>query len=196
MELNPSLWDWELMVYLNNLSPSALDSFWTFVTHTKHWIPFCFVLIALFFYKADYKKGILGVSFLLLSVGITHFLTEFTKFLVQRKRPNFTEEIMDHLKILYEPTNFSFFSGHASTSFAATVFVYLLLNSRFKYLGLIFIWPILFSLSRIFVGVHFPSDIIVGAFVGSMIAIVCSKLYFFSKRELLNQSCPTKMQDR
>lgn len=188
MVLNPTKWDWELMLFLNNSSPDALDSFWTFVTYTEHWIPFYVFLLVLFFYKVHYKKSMLGVLFLLLNVGFTHFLTELTKFLVQRDRPNITEGIMANLKILYEPTNFSFFSGHASTSFAVTVFSYLLLKSRFKYLGLIFIWPILFSLSRIFVGVHFPSDIIVGAFVGSMVAIASAKLYSVSEKKLLSVS--------
>lgn len=186
MELDPTQWDWDLMIFLNNSSPDALNPFWTFVTHTEHWIPFYIFLLVLFFYKVSYQKAILGIVFLLLSVGFTHFLTELTKFLVQRDRPNITEDIMSSLKILYEPTNFSFFSGHASTSFAATVFVYLILKSRFKYIGLIFIWPILFSLSRIFVGVHFPSDIFVGAFVGTIIAIVCTKLYYSSENRFLS----------
>ncbi len=188
MELNPTQWDWDLMVFLNNLSPNILDPFWTFVTQTEHWIPFYAFLLLLFFYNVHYRKGVLGISFLMLSVGFTHFLTELTKYLVQRNRPNLTEDIMANLKILYEPTNFSFFSGHASTSLAATVFIYLVLKSKFKYLGLIFIWPILFSLSRIFVGVHFPSDIIVGAFVGSIIAIASAKLYSNSERKLLSVS--------
>ncbi|SDG62261.1 phosphatase PAP2 family protein [Psychroflexus sediminis] len=188
MEFNPFLWDWELMVFLNNLSPDGLDSFWSFITYTKHWLPFYFFLLLLFFYKVDYRKGFLGVLVLLISVGFTHLLTELTKFLVQRNRPNLTEDIMANLKILYEPTNFSFFSGHASTSFAATVFIYLVLKSRYKYLGFIFIWPVLFSLSRIFVGVHFPSDVIVGAFVGTLIAIICSKLYEASEKKLLSIS--------
>lgn len=186
MELNPSRWDWELMVFLNNLSPDALDAFWTFVTYTRHWIPFFIFLIVLFFYKTPLKKASLQLSFLLFGVGITHLITEFTKYLVERDRPNSTEGIMKLLKVLYEPSNFSFFSGHASTSFAATVFIYLTLKSKFKHLGFIFIWPILFSLSRIFVGVHFPSDIIVGAFVGSMLAIMFSKLYSFSETRLLS----------
>jgi undecaprenyl-diphosphatase len=92
---------------------------------------------------------------------------------------------MGLLKILYEPSNYSFFSGHASTSFAASVFVYLTLASKFKYLGLIFIWPVFFSLSRIFVGVHFPSDVIVGAFVGTILGILGHQLYVFSEEKLL-----------
>jgi undecaprenyl-diphosphatase len=178
MEIDLSRWDWELMVYLNNLSPDALDSFWVFVTYTKHWTPLYILLILIFFYKTSFRKGTLGVTFLLASAGTAHLLTELVKPLVSRLRPNNTDEIMHHLKVLYEPTNFSFFSGHASTSFATVVFVYITLKFRFQYLGLIFIWPVLFSISRIFVGVHFPSDVFVGAFVGSIIGIMYSKIYF------------------
>ncbi|WP_127846391.1 phosphatase PAP2 family protein [Psychroflexus aestuariivivens] len=178
MQLNPAKWDIELMIFLNNLSPNSLDSFWVFVTHSKNWIPFYIFLLVLFFIKTSWKSGLFGSSLLLINVGFIHFITELTKFYVQRLRPNFAEEISTSLKILYEPQNFSFFSGHASTSFGATVFIYLCLKSRFKHLGWIFIWPILFSLSRIFVGVHYPSDIIVGAFVGTILAIIMSKVYF------------------
>lgn len=188
MEFHPTRWDWELMIFLNNLSPDALDPFWSTITYTKHWFPFFIFLIALFFYRSSVKKSILGVSHLFACVGITHLLTELSKYLVQRDRPNTTEDIMELLKVLYEPSNFSFFSGHASTSFAVTVFIYVVLKSNFNYLGWIFVWPVFFSLSRIFVGVHFPSDIIVGAFVGSLIAILFSKIYFISETKLLSIS--------
>jgi undecaprenyl-diphosphatase len=185
MKWKPSELDWELMVFLNNLSPDVINPFWSYITYTKHWIPFFIVIVLLFFYKSYIKKSALEIFFLLSCVGVTHLITEFTKFLVQRQRPNETEGLVNLLKVLYEPSNFSFFSGHASTSFAASVFVYLTLGARFKYLGLIFIWPVFFSLSRIFVGVHFPSDIIVGAFVGSVLGILSYRLYNLSKDKLL-----------
>jgi undecaprenyl-diphosphatase len=188
MELNSTRWDWELMVFLNNSSPDALNVFWSFVTYTENWIPFYLLLLALFFYKSELKKSFVRILLLVLSVGITHLITELVKNLVERPRPNVTEEIMNSIKILYEPSNYSFFSGHASTSFAATVFIFLLLKSKFKYLGSIFIWPVLFSLSRIFVGVHFPSDIIVGGCVGTLIAILFFKFYSNSESKLLSVS--------
>ncbi len=188
MELNPTLWDWELMLFLNNLSPDALDPFWIVVTHTKHWLFLYPFLILIFFYKSSFQKGVLGSLFLFSSVGTAHLFTELTKYLVQRPRPNMTQELMQGLKILYEPTNFSFFSGHASTSFAAIVFIYLTLKSKFNYIGWLFIWPILFSVSRIFVGVHFPSDVIVGAMVGSFIGISYAKLYPILRHRLLGVS--------
>jgi undecaprenyl-diphosphatase len=186
MEINPIKWDWELMVFLNNLSPDVLDPFWSFVTYTKHWIPFFILLIALFFYKSPAKKGGLGLSFVLACVGLTHLITDFTKSLVMRSRPNTEEALSEVIKVLYEPSHFSFFSGHASTSFAATVFIFLSLKSKYRCLSLIFIWPILFSSSRIFVGVHFPSDVIVGGVVGTILAILFYEFYNFALHKLVH----------
>ncbi|MBQ0740729.1 phosphatase PAP2 family protein, partial [Aquimarina celericrescens] len=76
MELNPTRWDWELMVFLNNSSPDALNVFWSFVTYTENWIPFYLLLLALFFYKSELKKSFVRILLLVLSVGISHVITE------------------------------------------------------------------------------------------------------------------------
>lgn len=188
MQVYPTHWDWELMIYLNNLSPEELDAFWSLITHTKFWIPFYVLLLLLFFYRTEIKKGLFRMFLLVVAVGVTHLFTELTKSVVGRLRPNETLELMNSIKVLYQPSNFSFFSGHASTSFAATVFIYLVLKSKFKALGFIFIWPVLFSLSRIFVGVHFPSDVFVGAFIGLVFGVLFSKLLAFSEEKLWSVS--------
>jgi len=188
MEINPVKWDWELMVFLNNLSPDVLNPFWSFVTYTKHWIPFFILLMTLFFYKSTVKKGSLGLSIVIACVSLTHLITNLTKSFVMRSRPNTVEALSEAIKVLYEPSHSSFFSGHASTSFAATVFIFLSLKFKYKYLGLIFIWPILFSSSRILVGVHFPSDVLVGGVVGTMLAILSYELYNFFLHKLVHVS--------
>lgn len=188
MKIYPELWDERLLVFFNNLSPDVLNSFWKFITYTEHWIPLYLVLVSLFFYKTKLKISLVRILHLLIAVGVTHLLTELTKVLVKRQRPGQNETINDALKLLYEPNNFSFFSGHASTSFAASVFIYLLLKSKFKYPKLIFIWPLFFTLSRIFVGVHYPSDIIVGSCVGVMMGIIFYNLYQFSTQSLIDVS--------
>ena len=77
------------------------------------------------------------------------------------------------------------FSGHASTSFAVTTLVFLFLRKNKGWLSMLFIWPLLFSFSRIYVGVHFPSDLLVGAFVGTLLAFGA---YWFSKRLIVSGS--------
>ena len=104
-------------------------------------------------------------------------LTDLTKNVVARLRPNNDEEINTLIRILRSPSGFSFFSGHASSSFSVITFVVLFLRRHFKWIYLFYIWPILFAMSRIYVGVHFPIDLMVGASVGIFSAWMFYKLY-------------------
>jgi undecaprenyl-diphosphatase len=97
---------------------------------------------------------------------------------IQRLRPNNDPSLTEVLNVLQKPLNFSFWSGHTAVSMAVTLFIYLLLNEQQpnKWYLLFFIWPLLFAVSRIINGVHFPSDVFVGAVVGSIIGYCSYKL--------------------
>ncbi|WP_295180650.1 phosphatase PAP2 family protein [uncultured Christiangramia sp.] len=170
-------WDRQLFVYLNNLGIEKYDAFWIFVTNPAHWIPVFIVFFLLFFIAFHWKKGLFTSLFLLLTVAVTYGFTNLVKALAVRNRPNNTPELSELIRILQEPTNYSFFSGHASTSFAATTFIVLALRQWSKWIYLAYIWPFLFVMSRIYVGVHFPGDIIVGMIVGIIMAFLFFSLY-------------------
>jgi len=174
-------WDRELFIYLNNLGIENFDSFWLFVTQIESWIPLFLFFIALIFYFYGTKKGLLVFFLTLLCFTITITLTNFTKDYVARIRPNNVKALAEFIRTLQAPNNFSFFSGHASSSFAITTFVVLSLRQFNKWIVLAYLWPILFVLSRIFVGVHYPSDLFVGALVGTSIAL---GMHWVSKKAL------------
>lgn len=170
-------WDRELFVFLNNLGIEKYDTFWIFVTNPAHWIPLYILFFVLFFLVFHWKKAIFTGLFLLLTAAATYLFTNLVKGFAVRARPNNTPDLSEMIRILQEPTNYSFFSGHASTSFAATTFVVLVLSKTSRWIYLAYIWPFLFIMSRIYVGVHFPGDIIVGAIVGIIMAWLFFKLY-------------------
>jgi undecaprenyl-diphosphatase len=160
-------WDRETFIYLNSLGIESYDGFWSVVTEIHTWIPLFLFFIFLFFWKFSRKEALFSVlTVILLALFIT-LITHWTKVAVGRLRPNNDLEINALIRILKTPTDFSFFSGHASSSFSITVLVFLFLRKKWKWSVLFFIWPILFCLSRIYVGVHYPLDIIVGALVGT-----------------------------
>ncbi|MDT0689441.1 phosphatase PAP2 family protein [Salegentibacter sp. F188] len=165
-------WDRELFVYLNSLGIESHDNFWIFVTQPENWIPLHILFFILFFIAYYWRKAVMTSLFLLATVGTTLAFTNLVKGIAIRLRPNNNPDLMEIIRILQEPTNYSFFSGHASTSFAAVTFIVLVLREKFSWIYLGYIWPLLFVLSRIFVGVHYPSDIIVGAFVGVIMAFL------------------------
>ncbi len=170
-------WDRSTFIYLNGLGVETYDMFWTTITEISFWIPLFLLFGYLLYSTFSVREATSRLITLLLLVVFILFLTHWVKLGVSRLRPNNDVSVNTLIRILKSPTDFSFFSGHASSSFAITVLVYLFLRQRRKWVGLFFVWPILFSLSRIFVGVHYPMDIITGALVGVLSGLIFYKLY-------------------
>lgn len=163
-------WDREAFLYLNSLGIEEYDFFWSTVTTITTWIPL-FLLFAFLFLRAYPKKqawySILTVVVMFLFV-LT--LTDLTKEIVARLRPNNDMEINSFIRILKQAKGYSFFSGHASSSFSITTIIVLLLRKQYKWIFVFYLWALLFTVSRIYVGVHFPIDLMVGALVGTLSA--------------------------
>lgn len=170
-------WDQDTFIYLNALGTEQFDTFWITVTEIKSWIPLFVLFLLMFVVKFPRKKAFFQIAWVsFLAVFIT-FLTYTVKNWVARPRPCNDETINSFIRILKTPVDYSFFSGHASSSFAITLLVYLLLRERARWTWIFFLWPILFTYSRIYVGVHFPLDIVVGALVGVLSALLFYTIY-------------------
>lgn len=109
--------------------------------------------------------------------GFVMAFMDLTKNLIARLRPNNNEEISSFIRILINPNDYSFFSGHAANSFAITTLIVLFLRKKLRWVYLFYLWPLLFSLSRIYVGVHYPLDLIAGTLVGLLMAFSFYRIY-------------------
>ena len=171
-------WDSEVFVYLNNLGIEKYDTFWTVATEIRSWtflFILFFALIIMVYPKREALYRSMTVLLLLLAVLL---LTDITKEFFERLRPNNNEQIQHLIRILKKPESFSFFSGHAATSFAITTLIYLFLRKRLKWVWLLYLWPLIFSFSRIYVGVHYPFDILTGTVVGIVLAFLFNGVYY------------------
>lgn len=126
--------------------------------------------IILLFPKKTRRAGILSLVALLGSLCITNF---FLKNYVARVRPY---EVIQGLNCLVEKAvDWSFPSGHASAAFASAVVIY---KSRPKRLGIpCMILAIAIALSRLYVGIHYPSDVICGVIIGTLIGLIVFWLF-------------------
>lgn len=174
-------WDIDLFIYLNNSGIESLDGFWLLVTKITFWIPLFILIFYLIFRSFKTPKSYRVTSFFLGLVFTSIALMELTKRAVGRLRPNNLQEISESIRVLKDSTDFSFYSGHASSSFAIATFAFLIFRKKFKWFWLVFIFPILFTLSRIFVGVHFPIDLFMGSLVGVFLAFI---FYLICKNHL------------
>nr|WP_299383883.1 phosphatase PAP2 family protein [Allomuricauda sp.] len=159
-------WDQDTFVYLNGLGIAKYDLFWSTVTKISTWIPLFLLFLILFALKFPKKQAI---NRILNVIGLALFITLITflaKSIFKRPRPCNDESLNTFIRILDTPSDYSFFSGHAASSVAIATLVYLLLRTKINWGALFFVWPLLFSYSRIYVGVHYPLDIMAGGLVG------------------------------
>lgn len=173
----------------NDLSNIFLDYFFVFIRDKYTWLPLYLFLIAFFIFNFK-KKGLLILVFAFFTIGISDFLSaSVVKPAVERLRPcNDSATNPDIIYRVHCGAGYSFPSSHASNHFALGVFFFLIFSSIFKKAAKLFlIWAALISLAQVYVGVHYPIDILAGMILGSTIGYIEFIFYkqvenkFFSK---------------
>ena len=176
--------DSELFIYLNSLGVPVFDNFWIFLSNKEANIFFYSILLFFYFYNKRLKLKFTELVYLLILIAIMITITDQTANLFkdsfQRLRPCYNEMIKDSLRLVKDSCGgkYGFFSAHASNSFTLAVFFGLLYKKKFRYLIYISLfYASLISYSRIYLGVHFPLDIIFGATFGIIVGFVTFKFY-------------------
>ena len=174
--------DTELFLYLNNLGNSSFDGFWSFLSRKEANVA-VYLSGIIFFLKnkgfKSYKIKSLDVfyifSIVLVMILISDQSANIFKDSFQRLRPCYDELIKDSVRLVKEGCGgkHGFFSAHASNSFSLAVFFGLLFKDFSKYpIYFTLIFASLISYSRIYLGVHYPLDIIFGALFGMINGLV------------------------
>lgn len=169
------------------------DIMWTY-TGIVTWVPMFFFIVYITFKNKNLKEGFLIVSFILLVILFSQIISaSIFKPLFQRFRPSHHPDYKDIVRILhgFRGGDYGFISGHATTSFGLAIFLSLLFRNRILSFSLI-LWASLNSYSRIYLGVHFISDIIAGLIIGSLIGLLVYHMYKYSREQLFNTSANHK----
>jgi undecaprenyl-diphosphatase len=160
--------DKRLFLFLNGLHSPYLDPIMFYGTKTFLWLPLYIILIFLIF-KNYKQKG----WFILLGVALTILLCDQITYSVvkpyfARLRPSHEPTLkgLVHLVNDYAGGLYGFVSSHAANTFGAALFVWLALKPFYKGIAWIFLWAALVTYTRIYLGVHYPGDIVVGAMIG------------------------------
>ncbi|ULC58547.1 phosphatase PAP2 family protein [Flaviramulus sp. BrNp1-15] len=182
--------DKELFIYLNSLGTETWDSFWMFYTTKFNWIPFYAILVYLMYRKLNTKMFILTLVVVALMITFTDQVSNlFKNVFVRRPRPCHNDEVFSVMRLVksYCGGKFGYFSGHASNSMAVAIFTGFMLKEKYKYLiYFMIIWAAAMGYSRIYIGVHYPLDVLSGALFGALSGYIFYRLdkYIQSKFQL------------
>lgn len=172
--------EYEWFLWLNSFHSPLWDTIMFWVTYRFTWIPL-YLYIIYFLFKNIRFDFVRSLLFVLISVGLADRITSgLMKPYFQRFRPCHDPVIQHIIHVVGNcGGQYGFVSSHASNSFALVMAMFILFkNYKIESnlpLFLLF-WAIIVSYSRIYVGVHFPTDIIVGGLIGGLIPIA---IYLF-----------------
>ncbi len=181
--------DKELFLYLNSFHNNFWDTIMLMVTRKETWAPL--YLIIIFYVVKNYRnKSILILLFMGLTILASDQISVLIKESVQRLRPVHEPAIADIVHNVFRKGGLhGFVSSHATNMFAIFVFTTRIFKNR-SYFFLMLFWAVIVSYSRIYIGVHYPLDIIGGAFLGWLLGVIFYKLLMFIENHFFISRSP------
>ena len=173
------LWDQELFLWLNGLGSEPFDAFWMTVTNKRYTIGFYAILTAVMSKRLGWKNTLWMLLTIALLITFTDQITNLFKDGFKRLRPCHEVGLTDIMRQVKPGCGgkYGYFSGHASNSFAMATFFVVLFARHLKWLRWLFLVAALVAYSRIYIGVHYPLDVISVTCFGILGGWLFAKLY-------------------
>ena len=174
--------DVQLFLYLNNLGTESWDGFWMIITDKYLAFPLYGLLALLVLWKTGFKSAVVSAFVILGTVATAYVISYLMKHGIARPRPCNVFEIGTEMRFPLAAKgkdcgDFGFVSSHATVGMAMITLIALILKPYYKYLIYpLLAWVALFSYSRIYVGKHYPADLIVGILIGFAVGLVAFKV--------------------
>lgn len=182
--------DQQLFLYLNSLGTPLFDGFWMFITGKWNAIPFYLFLIYLLYKKMGLKQFLVTLLCVAVLVTLTDQLANlFKKVLFLRLRPCHEDIVASSMRLVKSSCGgkYGYFSAHAASAMGVAVFLGKVFKPYYTHaLKLLLVWAVLVGYSRIYIGVHYPADVLTGMFFGVIIAILLHQIYTQILRKILN----------
>ncbi|GAB3814552.1 phosphatase PAP2 family protein [Pontibacter rugosus] len=171
--------DKEIFLYLNDMHSPFWDAVMIFMSEKLVWIPFYLALVLYLVWRYR-RKSILLLLLVIVAIGLSDFIASgIMKPYFMRLRPCHDPTLSEFISMADGcGGRFGFISSHAANTFALAVFFNLVLSDRYLIFKIVLVaWAVVVTYSRIYLGAHFPGDVLLGALLGSFMAYLCSLAY-------------------
>lgn len=172
--------DSDLFLFLNGLHADWMDGVMVLITQMWVWLPLYLLLIS--WTVKQYGKR---CWWIFLAVALVVFCSDqlsahVCKPLFQRLRPCYNTDLQGliHLPKGMAGGQYGFVSSHAANTFAIAAFLTAALRKKYKWMGIaLYLWAFISSYSRIYIGYHYPGDILCGAVLGILVGLTLWKVF-------------------
>src|ERR1017187_599755 len=169
-----------LLLLINSHHNSFWDSIMLFASGIINWFPVYIFLLFLVIYKLRKESWLLILLVIPLIFASDELASAVLKPLVHRLRPSHEPgiEYLLHFVSGYRGGLYGFVSSHACNFFAVAIYLHLTASGKIRWLPFL-MYPIVFLViySRIYLGVHYPSDVIAGSLLGALLGWLTAKIY-------------------
>lgn len=178
--------DREIVLFINGMHTPFFDSFMWIVSAKLTWVPFYVALLLLYYRKTSWKHAGVFLLVAIAAVGLSDFISsQLIKDTVMRYRPSHHSLLTDKLHFhvfpdgeKYKGAEYGFVSSHAANFFAVCTFAYLALRAYYPRIWWVFGIAVLVCYSRLYLGVHYVSDLVCGAALGALVAWLLYRFVF------------------
>ena len=188
MDIQPYIdFDQQLLLDINGSNSLFWDGFMWTATNMLTWIPLAVVLLYVIFKNNKVKEALIIIGMLALVILLTDQISSgFCKPFFARFRPTQDPELMYQIDIVngYRGGMYGFVSSHAANTFGIAIFISLIVRSWSLGITLI-VWACLNAYSRMYLGVHYPGDILFGTLLGLSAGVLVYILYKNIQKRLL-----------
>jgi undecaprenyl-diphosphatase len=177
--------DQQLFLFLNSLNSPFFDQVMHAVSGRLIWVPL--YLAILIYLGVKYKRKFLIILlFIILAATLSDQFSVIVKNIVLRLRPCHEPSLAGLVHIVRGECGgmYSFVSSHATNSFDVALLSLLFIRKRWFSVSIV-LWAVVVSYSRIYLGVHYPGDVICGSVMGSLIGWGCYSLYTLTDKRIL-----------
>lgn len=170
--------DRELLLFFNQMYSPLWDNFFWVFTSIPVWIPLYLAIIFVFFKRLELRGVWALLAVVLVIVLCDQISSSFFKEFFERLRPSHEPTLEGIVRLVNDKKGgrFGFVSSHAANSFGLAMFTALLFR-KWYFSVFIFLWALVNSYSRIYMGLHYPGDILGGLILGVLCGVFVYWMY-------------------